>query len=49
MTVPVYIAEATPPHLRGRLVSLNQAFIAGGMFISTIVSGAFCTVPMGWR
>ena len=49
ITVPIYIAESTPPNLRGPLVSLNQAFISGGMFISLIVSGSFCPVKMGWR
>lgn len=49
VTVPIYIAEATPPHLRGPLVSLNQAFISGGMFVSLLVSGAFCPLSGGWR
>lgn len=49
ITVPIYIAESAPPNLRGLLVSLNQAFISGGMFVSLLVSGAFCSVIVGWR
>ena len=49
MTVPVYIAEVSPAHLRGALVSLNQAFISGGMFLSLIISASFCPVDEGWR
>jgi len=49
ITVPIYIAEAAPVHRRGQLVSLNQAFIAAGMFVAGIMSGSFCSVQDGWR
>jgi len=49
VTVPIYIAETSPSAIRGRLVSLNQAFISGGMFVSLLVAGSFCSVASGWR
>ncbi|KAE8616176.1 hypothetical protein XENTR_v10008737 [Xenopus tropicalis] len=50
MTVPVYIAEAAPPHLRGRLVTINTLFITGGQFSAAVVDGAFSYLARdGWR
>ncbi|XP_035257901.1 proton myo-inositol cotransporter-like isoform X1 [Anguilla anguilla] len=50
MTVPVYIAESSPPQLRGQLVTLNTLFITGGQFVASLVDGAFCYVRRGgWR
>ncbi|CAG5116893.1 unnamed protein product, partial [Candidula unifasciata] len=50
MTVPVYVAEAAPPAIRGRLVTLNQLFITIGILISSIIAGAFSTMKEdGWR
>ncbi|MEE6481224.1 hypothetical protein FKM82_012790 [Ascaphus truei] len=50
MTVPVYIAEAAPSHLRGRLVTINTLFITGGQFFAAVVDGAFSYLPRdGWR
>nr|DBA31292.1 TPA: hypothetical protein GDO54_007166 [Pyxicephalus adspersus] len=50
MTVPVYIAEAAPPHLRGRLVTINTLFITGGQFFAAVVDGAFSYLARdGWR
>ncbi|XP_053318717.1 proton myo-inositol cotransporter isoform X2 [Spea bombifrons] len=50
MTVPVYIAEAAPPHLRGRLVTINTLFITGGQFFAAVVDGAFSYLRKdGWR
>jgi SP family myo-inositol transporter-like MFS transporter 13 len=50
MTVPVYIAEAAPAHLRGKLVTLNNVFITGGQFIASIVDGIFSSDKKnGWR
>uniref|UniRef100_A0A3Q2XPH2 Solute carrier family 2 member 13 n=1 Tax=Hippocampus comes TaxID=109280 RepID=A0A3Q2XPH2_HIPCM len=50
MTVPVYIAEASPPHLRGQLVTVNTLFITGGQFTASLVDGAFSYVRRdGWR
>jgi sugar porter (SP) family MFS transporter len=33
MSTPMYIAEIAPAHLRGRLVSLNQIAIVGGILV----------------
>ncbi|XP_048881964.1 proton myo-inositol cotransporter-like isoform X1 [Brienomyrus brachyistius] len=50
MTVPVYIAESSPPHLRGQLVTINTLFVTGGQFIASIVDGAFSYLQQdGWR
>ncbi|KAM9376921.1 proton myo-inositol cotransporter-like isoform 1-T2 [Pholidichthys leucotaenia] len=50
MTVPVYIAEVSPPHLRGQLVTINSLFITGGQFIASVVDGAFSYLRNdGWR
>ncbi|XP_035465862.2 proton myo-inositol cotransporter isoform X1 [Scophthalmus maximus] len=50
MTVPVYIAEASPPHLRGQLVTVNTLFITGGQFTASLVDGAFSYLQRdGWR
>ena len=49
-TVPIYVAECAPPHIRGRLVSANIAMVAGGQFIASVVDGAFGSDPInGWR
>ncbi|XP_059167029.1 proton myo-inositol cotransporter-like [Physella acuta] len=50
MTIPVYIAESAPAHLRGRLVTVNTLFITGGQFIASTIDGGFSYVkPNGWR
>ncbi|CAG5115537.1 unnamed protein product, partial [Candidula unifasciata] len=50
MTVPVYVAEASPPAIRGRLVTLNQLFITIGILISSIIAGGFSSMKTtGWR
>lgn len=50
MTVPVYIAEASPPHLRGQLVTINTLFITGGQFTASLIDGAFSYLQHdGWR
>lgn len=50
MTVPVYIAEASPPHLRGQLVTVNTLFITGGQFTASLIDGAFSYLQHdGWR
>ncbi|XP_070686601.1 proton myo-inositol cotransporter-like isoform X2 [Pempheris klunzingeri] len=50
MTVPVYIAEVSPPHQRGQLVTVNSLFITGGQFIASVVDGAFSFLSHdGWR
>jgi SP family myo-inositol transporter-like MFS transporter 13 len=50
MTVPVYIAECAPVHMRGRLVTLNNLFITGGQCVASVVDGAFSYDKQhGWR
>uniref|UniRef100_A0A8C4NEC6 Solute carrier family 2 member 13b n=1 Tax=Eptatretus burgeri TaxID=7764 RepID=A0A8C4NEC6_EPTBU len=49
VTVPVYIAESSPPTLRGRLVTVNTLFITGGQFCASVVDGAFSNITDGWR
>lgn len=50
MTVPMYIAEVSPPHVRGRLVSVNNLFITGGQFVASCVDGLFSVDEInGWR
>jgi sugar porter (SP) family MFS transporter len=38
MSTPMYIAEIAPAHLRGRLVSLNQVAIVGGIVLVYFVN-----------
>ncbi|XP_069766128.1 proton myo-inositol cotransporter-like isoform X2 [Narcine bancroftii] len=50
MTVTVYIAEAAPFHMRGRLVTINTLFITGGQCFASIIDGAFSYLETnGWR
>lgn len=53
---PLYIAEVSPPHIRGRLVSLNQIAIITGMVVIAVVNWLIASpvddswnVAMGWR
>lgn len=50
-TVPMYIAECAPSHLRGSLCFLNDLMIVVGQFTAAIVSTAFFfwEVRDGWR
>jgi sugar porter (SP) family MFS transporter len=48
-TVPLYISEISPTHVRGALVSINQLAITVGIFVSYIVDLGFANVPEGWR
>jgi sugar porter (SP) family MFS transporter len=56
MLSPLYIAEAAPARIRGRLVSLNQVAIISGMLIVSIVNWLIASpvneswnVAAGWR
>lgn len=50
MSIPVYVAEAAPAEIRGRLVTINQLFITIGIVISSIVAGLFSVNKSdGWR
>lgn len=46
---PAYIAETTPPSVRGTLIALKEAFIVGGILLG--YAGGVLTVDMegGWR
>ncbi len=45
---PMYIAEISPPHLRGRLVSLNQLAIIFGILLAQVVNWLIARpVPAG--
>jgi sugar porter (SP) family MFS transporter len=48
VTSPMYIAEISPAHLRGRLVTVNQLAIGTGALISIIVS-YFLSFSGNWR
>ncbi|KAF1776880.1 Major facilitator superfamily domain [Phytophthora cactorum] len=48
-TVPLYIAEASPPQIRGRLVSLNSALITGGQFFASVLDALLADTEGGWR
>lgn len=48
-TVPLYISELSPTHVRGALVSINQLAITVGIFASYLVDLGFANVPEGWR
>ncbi|KAG6959027.1 hypothetical protein JG688_00010275 [Phytophthora aleatoria] len=47
--VPLYIAEASPPQIRGRLVSLNSALITGGQFFASVLDALLADTEGGWR
>ena len=48
-TVPLYISELSPTHVRGALVSINQLAITVGIFASYMVDLGFANVDEGWR
>lgn len=45
---PLYISEIAPPEKRGRLVSMNQIALTGGIVISYLVDFALSGIR-GWR
>eukprot|EP00903_Cladosiphon_okamuranus_P005490 g5473.t1 len=49
LTTPVYIAEASPSHIRGKLVTLNTLFITVGQVVAGVVDGLYSGTPGGWR
>ena len=48
VTSPMYIAEISPAHLRGRLVTINQLAIVVGA-LSSIIVGYFLSSSGNWR
>ncbi|GMF60562.1 unnamed protein product [Phytophthora fragariaefolia] len=49
MTVPLYIAEVSPPSIRGQLVSLNNACVTGGQFFACVLDAVLANADNGWR
>jgi len=56
MLSPMYIAEISPPHIRGRMVSVNQFAIISGMlviyYVNAVIAGRgdeAWNVEAGWR
>jgi MFS transporter, SP family, arabinose:H+ symporter len=53
LTSPLYIAEVSPPKIRGRLVALQQLAIVlgilGAFFSNTLVNGLTLAAPEKWR
>ncbi len=56
ISTPMYIAEITPAHIRGRLVSVNQIAIVGGIaatsFVNYFIAGRgdqAWNIATGWR
>lgn len=46
--VPLFIAEAAPPAIRGRLVSANQLLITIGILVAYLTNALFA-YDGGWR
>ncbi|XP_002170330.4 proton myo-inositol cotransporter isoform X1 [Hydra vulgaris] len=50
MAVPLYIAEAAPSNMRGKLVTINVLFITFGQFFASLLNGAFSHIKKdSWR
>lgn len=50
VVVPIYVAEASPVHQRGRLTLMWQILINFGVMVSSIIAGSFSYVhENGWR
>jgi Sugar (and other) transporter len=49
VTVPLYIAEAAPPHIRAVLVTVNVLMITSGQLLAYVVDFAFTFVTGTWR
>lgn len=47
--VPMFISELAPPHLRGRLVSLNQLLIVTGIMLAYLANYSLHGISHDWR
>lgn len=48
-SAPLYIAEISPPHLRGLLISLKECFIVLGILVGFAMGYALDWASSGWR
>jgi SP family arabinose:H+ symporter-like MFS transporter len=51
VAAPMYIAEISPPALRGRMVTVNQLFLVCGIFLASVNNLAIVQLeklPVGW-
>jgi SP family arabinose:H+ symporter-like MFS transporter len=50
LLAPLYIAEVSPPKIRGRLVGLNQMTIVTGILLAYLINWTLSNMgPTGWR
>ncbi|KAK7102427.1 proton myo-inositol cotransporter-like [Littorina saxatilis] len=51
VVVPIYVAESSPVHMRGRLTLMWQMMINLGILISSLIAGGFSYLPrsVSWR
>lgn len=49
MTVPMYLAECSPVHLRGRLTVADIMAVTSGQFVAAVIDYGFSYSPQGWR
>ena len=56
ISTPMYIAEITPAHIRGRMVAVNQIAIVGGIALTSFINYFIATggdqawlIETGWR
>uniref|UniRef100_A0A914EFX5 Major facilitator superfamily (MFS) profile domain-containing protein n=1 Tax=Acrobeloides nanus TaxID=290746 RepID=A0A914EFX5_9BILA len=52
MTVPIYVGEASPLHIRGKLLTCYQLFLGTGIVAGNVVGGGLSyvnPVQIGWR
>uniref|UniRef100_A0A7S2WKY3 Hexose transporter 1 n=1 Tax=Mucochytrium quahogii TaxID=96639 RepID=A0A7S2WKY3_9STRA len=47
--MPVYAAELSPAHIRGKTITLFQLFITIGIFLMSVYNKAVENVEWGWR
>ncbi|KHJ48365.1 MFS transporter, SP family [Trichuris suis] len=51
-TIPAYIAETSPPHIRGRMIVMFQLLITFGLWVAGLLDAAFSYIQddnVNWR